>query len=145
MGFPGGSVCKESTCNSGNPGSVPGLGRSPGAGNGNPLQYSYLENSMDRGAWRAIVHGVPKSQTWLSNQTQKQPDGRDALSKVRGKGMGLLDPLQGCHSPSVFTRSPTQKLPTFFLLLCVCVFSTQSDNTSISPHRCFVCVCGDNT
>ena len=45
------------------PGLIPGLGRSPGEGNGNPLHYSYLENSMDRGAWQAIVHGVAKSQT----------------------------------------------------------------------------------
>ena len=47
-------------------GSVPGLGRSPGEGNGNPLQYSGLENSMDRGAWQATVHGVTKSQTQLT-------------------------------------------------------------------------------
>ena len=46
-------------------GSIPGLGRSPGGGNGNPLQYSCLENPMDRGAWWATVHGVTKSQTWL--------------------------------------------------------------------------------
>ena len=49
-GFPGGSEGKDSACNAGNPGSIPGLGRSPGEGNGNPLQYSHLENSMDRGA-----------------------------------------------------------------------------------------------
>ena len=49
------------------PGSVPGLGRSPGEGNGNPLQYSCLENSMDRGVWRATVLGVAKSQTGLSD------------------------------------------------------------------------------
>ena len=49
---------KESACNAGDPGSIPGLGRSPGEGNGNPLQYSYLENPMDRGAWWATVHGV---------------------------------------------------------------------------------------
>ena len=48
---------------------IPGLGRSPGGGNGNPLKYSYLENSMDRGAWWAIVHGVAKSQTQLSIHT----------------------------------------------------------------------------
>ena len=47
-------------------GSIPGLGRSPGGGHGNPFQYSYLENPMDRGAWQAIVHGVMKSWTWLS-------------------------------------------------------------------------------
>ena len=66
-GFPGGSDSKESTYNVGDPGSIPGLGRSPGDGNGYPLQYSYLENSMDRGAWRATVHGVAKSQTQLSS------------------------------------------------------------------------------
>ena len=54
---------RESACNAGDPGSIPGLGRSPGEGNGNPLQYSCLKNSMDRrGAWRATVHGVAKSQ-----------------------------------------------------------------------------------
>ena len=67
--FPGGSDDKESTCNAGDPGLIPGLGRFPGEGNGYPLHYSYLENSMDRGSWRAIVHRVPKSQTWLSNST----------------------------------------------------------------------------
>ena len=50
-------------------GLIPGLGRSPGEGNGNPLQYSCLENSMDRGAWQATVHGVTKSQTRLSDFT----------------------------------------------------------------------------
>jgi len=48
-------------------GSIPGLGRSPGGGNGNPLQYSCLENPMDRGAWQATVHGIAKSQTQLSD------------------------------------------------------------------------------
>ena len=68
--FPGGSVGKESVCNAGDPDSIPGLGRSPGEGNGNPLQYSCLENPMDRGAWQAIVHGVTKSQ---HNLVTKQP------------------------------------------------------------------------
>ena len=63
MGFPGGSEDKASACNAGDPSSIPGLGRSPGEGNGNPLQYSCLENPMDRGAWQAIVHGVAKSRT----------------------------------------------------------------------------------
>ena len=57
-GLPGGSDSEESACNAGNPGSVPRLGRSPGEGNGNPLQYSYLGNPMDRGAWLTTVHGV---------------------------------------------------------------------------------------
>ena len=67
MGFPGGSDGKESTCNVGNSGSIPGLGRSPGKGNGNPLQYSCLGNPMDRGAWQATIHGVAKSWTQLNN------------------------------------------------------------------------------
>jgi len=54
---------KESACNAGDLGSIPGSGRSPREGNGNPLQYSCLEKPMDRGAWQAIVHGVAKSQT----------------------------------------------------------------------------------
>ena len=62
-----GSDGKEPACNVGGLGLIPGLGRSPGEGNGNPLQYSCLENSMDRGAWRATMHGVTKSWTWLSN------------------------------------------------------------------------------
>ena len=64
---PGGSVVKESTCNTGGPCSTPGSGRFPGEGNGNPFQYSCLENPMDRGAWQATVHGIPKSRTRLSN------------------------------------------------------------------------------
>ena len=68
QGFLGVSVGKEFTCNvgdKGDVGSIPGLGRSPGEGHGNSLQYSCLENSMDRGAWWATVHRVTKSQTWL--------------------------------------------------------------------------------
>ena len=61
--FPGGSDSKESACNAGDPGSIPGLGTSPGEGNGNPFQYPCLENPMDRGAWRAVVHGVAESDT----------------------------------------------------------------------------------
>ena len=60
-GFPDGLDGKESACNVGDPGSVPGLGRSPGGGYGNPLQYSCLENLMDRGVWRATVHAVAES------------------------------------------------------------------------------------
>ena len=60
-GFPGGSVGKESPCNAGDPGSIPGSGRSPGEENGNPLQDSCLENPMDRGAWWATVHGVAET------------------------------------------------------------------------------------
>ena len=67
LGFPGGSDGKESACNVGDLGSIPGLGRSPGGGLGNPLQYLCLENPMDRGVWLATFHGVAKSWTQLSN------------------------------------------------------------------------------
>ena len=63
MGFPGSSDGKESTCNAGDAGSIPGLGRFPQKGIGYPLQYLYLENSMDRGAWLAIVRGVAQLDT----------------------------------------------------------------------------------
>ena len=63
VGFPGGSDGKVSTYNAGDPGSVPGSGRSPGEGDGTPLQYSCLENPMDGGAWEAAVHGVTESDT----------------------------------------------------------------------------------
>ena len=67
MGFPGGSDGKESACNARDRGLIPGLGRSPGEGNGYPLPYSCLENPKDRGAWRATVHGFAKSRIRLSD------------------------------------------------------------------------------
>ena len=63
LGFSGGSDGKESACNVGDLSSIPWVGRFPGEGNGYPLQYSCLENSMDRGVWWDTVHGAPKSQT----------------------------------------------------------------------------------
>ena len=63
LGFPGGSDRKESACHTGDLGSIPGLGKSPVKGNGNPLCYSCLENSKDRGAWQTIVHRVTNSRT----------------------------------------------------------------------------------
>jgi len=67
VGFPGGSVVKNLLINAGDMGSIPGLGRSPGGGNGNPLQYSCLGNPMDRGAWQATVHGVTNATEQLNN------------------------------------------------------------------------------
>ena len=66
-GFPVGSGGMKSVCNVEDPGSIPGSGRSPGEGNGNPLQHSHLGNPMDRGAWWATVNGITKSQKQLSN------------------------------------------------------------------------------
>ena len=68
-GFPGGSDCKQSACRVRDPGSFPGLGRSLGEGNANPLQYSRLENAMDGGTWQATVQGLAKCSTPLSNFT----------------------------------------------------------------------------
>ena len=82
-------------------GSIPGLGRSPGEGNGNPLPYSCLENPMDRGAWRATVHGVAKSQTRLKRQHSVQPG--DVLS-VMTVGWRPGDTAVGRLDP----RAPTQ-------------------------------------
>ena len=67
LGFPGGSERKESACNAGDAGSIPGWGRSPGEGNGYPLQYACLEISMGRGAWQATVHKVTENQKRLNN------------------------------------------------------------------------------
>ena len=69
-GFPDSSVGKESACDAGDPGSIPGSGRSPGEGNGNPLQYSRLENPTDRGAWQASVHGVARAGHDLGTKPQ---------------------------------------------------------------------------
>ena len=66
-GIPSGSDGKASACNAGDPGLIPGLERSLGEGNGNPLQYSCLENPMDRGAWGATAHAITKSQMLLSD------------------------------------------------------------------------------
>ena len=85
--FPGGSEVKESDCNAGDPGSISGSGRSPGEGNGNPLQYSCLGNPMDGGAWWPTVHGVSKSWTRLSYFTSRHfPGGSDGKESACNAG-----------------------------------------------------------
>ena len=83
MGFPGGLDGREYAYNAGDPGLIPGWGRSPGEGTGNPLQYSFLENPMDRGAWWATVHGVAKNQTRLS-------DFHSLMASVQALGLLVL-------------------------------------------------------
>ena len=78
--FPG----KESACSVGDSGLIPGSERSPGEGNGIPLQYSYLENPTDRGAWQATVHGVAKSRTQLSDYKKEKFGHRDTLEREDG-------------------------------------------------------------
>ena len=70
MGFPYNSIAKESSCNERDPGSIPGLGRSYGEGTSNPIQYSCLENLMDRGTWQATVHGVTRVGLDLATKPQ---------------------------------------------------------------------------
>ena len=81
-GFPCSSIGKESACSVGNPGSIPGLGRSPGERNGNPLQYSCLENPMDRGAWQATVHGVARVRHDLANNHHPPPAVKSVQTQV---------------------------------------------------------------
>ena len=73
MAFPGSLVGKESACSAGDPGSIPGMGRSPGEGNGKPLQYSCLENPMDREAWPATVDGIARVGQDLMTQPPPPP------------------------------------------------------------------------
>ena len=77
MGFPGGTMVKNPPANAGDVGLIPVLGRSPGEGNENPLQYSCLGNLIDRGAWQAAVHGVAKSQTLLNDKTRTNEPGQN--------------------------------------------------------------------
>ena len=97
-GLPQRLSSKESTCNAGDTGDmglIPGSGRSPGEGHGNPLQYSCLENPMDRGAWWARVHGVTKIQTWLSDlaHTRALQDGECGPRERAGGGASGPSPL----------------------------------------------------
>ena len=91
-GFLGSSVVKESACSTGDEGhadSIPGPGRSPGEGNGNPLQYSCLENPMDRGTWWATVHGVAKNWTWLSESCMQRDAGHIYRARRKRKSAAL--------------------------------------------------------
>ena len=92
LGVPDGSDGKEPACNAEDSRLIPGLARSPGVGNGNPLLYSCLENSMDRGAWRAIVHGVAKSQTWLKRlEHARTPEQTAGTLSIAVQPLGTLD------------------------------------------------------
>ena len=100
--FPGGSDGKESASDAGDPGSIPELGRSPGEGNGNQLQFSCLKNSMDRGAWQATVHGVTKSPTQLSDfDFADQLRLKVGSSQPSGGSFSVLATLAWVSQPSV--------------------------------------------
>jgi len=108
---------KESACNTEDPGSVPGLGGSSGEGNGNPLQYSCLENPMDRGAWRATVHEVAQSQTWLTNTTLHyyrvmRVEPLDEISDLIQKEKRPVVPLSPSHREKKVICKPWKKTLT---------------------------------
>ena len=94
LGFPGGAAVKKPPANAGDPGSIPGLGRSPGGGHGEPLQYSCLENPMGRGAWSTTVHRVTKSGTRL-----KQLSTHARTLQVAPLPQGLFQPTPSHQLP----------------------------------------------
>ena len=123
--FPGGSDGKASAYNAGYLGLFPGLGRSPGDGNGNSLQYSCLENSMDRGAWRATVHGVPKE--WDTTEHISPPPLCTRKRRVN-KLLEILINGEGCFS------SPKQPDSCLSVLHLV----TSIIGLPLTPHLSFV-------
>ena len=105
-GFPGGSDSKESVCSSGDPGSIPGLGRSPGEGNGNWLQYSCLENAMDRGAWQVTVCGAAKSRTQLSDFTSLHfPSSWNSFRAIKVKWVSCYSSQAPSHHNWVYVTA----------------------------------------
>ena len=120
-GFLGGSVVKNSLANAGDTGLIPGWGRCPGGGNSNPLQYSCQENSMERVAWRVIVHEVTKSWTWLRKETMTNLESilksRDITLPTKicqVKAMVLPAVMYGCTSWTV-KKAECRRIDTFEL------------------------------
>ena len=122
LGFPGGTSNKEPLANSEirDMGSIPGLGRSPGGGHGNPLQYSCLENPMDREAWWATIYRVPESQTWLKWRSMQASRFSSIICKK-----AVLFPLN-CLGTLVKNHSTTYANSLFldflFYSICVCIY-----------------------
>ena len=101
-GFPGSSDSKESACSAGNPDLIPGSGRCPGEGNGNPLQYSCLENPMDRGAWRATVLAVAKS--WTQHYAADHTSKLLLPSNILSSNADFPKPVEGLFQECLQTR-----------------------------------------
>ena len=108
-GFPGGSDGKEFACGAGDLGLIPGLGRSPGEGNGNPLWYSCLENPMNGGAWQATVHGAEKSRPQLSDFTLFQELSHMLQLRVCMPQLKSCLPQRRLKIPSAATKTRTAK------------------------------------
>ena len=117
--FPGRSDGKASACKAGDLGSIPEPGRSPREGNGNPLQYPCLENSMDGGGWWATVHGIPKSRTRLSDFT------------------GSWRPSGQCHIGRISSHSSHHRLPSSVYLSCSTPVSVPPQESALlTPREC---------
>ena len=101
VSFPGGSVVNYPPANARDAGLIPDLGRCPGGGNGNPLQYSCLENSMDRGAWWTTVHRVAKSGIWLSDWTHPKKNRREKESLG---SLELIECVPWLHNLALFNE-----------------------------------------
>ena len=129
MVFPGGAAVKNLPAKAGGMVSIPGSGRSPGEGNGNPLQYSCLENSMDRGAWWATVHRVTKSQTWLSTHTHTRAGSQ---RPANSKGLtGVVGSTASCFHARPLPHICSQKLRTG-------IFVTElPSNSVLQKELCF--------
>ena len=133
LGFPRSSVGKESACNAGDLGLISGLGRSPGEGNGYPIQYSCLENPMDRGAWWVTVHGVTRvrhdlvtKETNLDLRTLK-PTGNWCLVRTN---LGV----DACYSFSDSFLSPTGVFLFPFIYFLIYVFICALSEKAMAPH-----------
>ena len=130
-------MVKNPPPNAGDPGSIPGSGRSPGGGHGNPLQYSCLDNPMDRGAWWATVHGVTNSQTQLKQLSTHAP----GLWPVAAEGVSLLPQrarLSVAHRLPIESTQPTRPIPP--TPLCPNTSSCESLVCEASQGRVLICI-----
>ena len=124
--FSGGSEVKVSACNAGDLGSIPGSGRSPGEGNGNPLQYSCLENPMDGGAWWATVHGVTKNRTRLSDFTLGDSDTQQKAEKLWSEIIPSWCEIIQWYSP---------QLCSIIRVMSPCQETQHSEHRTLVPNR----------
>ena len=126
-GFPHSSVSKESACNAGDPGSIPGLGRSSGEGNGNPLQYSRLENPMDRGAWWATAQGMARVRHNLATKPPPPPHSHEYKPQDF-----ISSPLHPFPKPPILIHSiPSNPAWAFCLIFFFYYFSSIQFSHSI--------------
>ena len=151
-GFPGGLEGKASVCNAGHPGSIPELGRSPGEGNSTPLQYSFLENPMDGGAWEAAVHGGHKesytterlhftSRISCTFHPHWTPHSQNILSSFVTPFLLYVASFASCY----FTLSTLHALPSrnlhkcwFFSVPIYYIHSTNTVHLTVNSRVCFV-------